>query len=87
MKKRALLILLAGASVIFTGCQAEPGSGSSSSELDGLCDQYANAMKAGNIPAAQSATQAINAKMANESTGDQMKWLGECLERHNMTNR
>ena len=86
MKKLSLRILLATASAaMLAGCQAGSGGGSSSSELDGLCDQYASAMKAGNLEEAQSLTQIINEKNSNKSAGEQLKWTGDCFERHNMT--
>ena len=87
MKKFALYTLLASVTVAFAGCHAGPRSDSSSTELDRLCEQYANAMKAGNIPAAQTATQAINAKNADKSAADQLNWAYECLRKHNLANR
>lgn len=86
MIRLPIRILLATVSAaMLAGCQAGSGGGSSSSELDRLCDQYANAMKAGNFEEMQSLTQIINDKNSNKSAGDQLKWTGDCLERHNMT--
>lgn len=68
---------------MISGCQSTTTS-PANSDLDALCDQYAAATKAGNLDQMQNLTQTINAKMANESTGNQMKWLGDCLEKHNL---
>ena len=85
MKKLPSFFLLAAASTaLLAGCQAGTGGNPSSSELDGLCDQYVWEVRAGSIEGMQTLTRRINAKNANKSAGDQIKWLRECLERHNL---
>jgi len=79
------IILIAAA----TGCQPNNGDNSNpSSSLNDLCDQYATAAKDGDHQEMQRVTPILNnhPKLVNEGPGDQMKWLGDCLERHNVDN-
>lgn len=75
MSKKIFLFSAVLASSLSVGC---------SSALGGLCDQYAAAVKAGNLEEMQRLTALINDENSSKSTGEQMKWLGDCMAKHGL---
>lgn len=75
MGKKFLLLSAVLASSLAVGC---------SSALGGLCDQYAAAVKEGNFEEMQRLTALINDENSSKSTGEQLKWLGDCMAKHGL---
>ena len=69
----------------FFVCQSCSQAGLAPTELETLCKEYAIALKAKNWQEMRRVVALINPKIADRSTGDQIKWTGECLAKHNVS--